>query len=72
MAGQRIDREKKTIRSMISLYQRRCPDAQADVEHYQALNAYADSGWINACLAKRSRPVSSARFTATSRQNAKK
>lgn len=25
MAGQRIDREKKTIRSMISLYQRPLP-----------------------------------------------
>ncbi|VFS63513.1 Uncharacterised protein [Kluyvera cryocrescens] len=42
MAGKRIDREKRTIRSMITLYQGRCPDAQNDAEHYQALNAYAD------------------------------
>jgi hypothetical protein len=28
---------------MIGLYQRRCPEARDDAEHYQALNAYADS-----------------------------
>ena len=42
MAGKRIAREKKTISSMIALYQRRCPEARDDTEHYQALNAYAD------------------------------
>ena len=42
MAGKRIAREKRTISSMIALYQRRCPDARDDAEHYQALNGYAD------------------------------
>lgn len=56
MAGQRIDREKKTIRSMISLYQRRCPDAQADVEHYQALNAYADKR-LDKCVFGEEKPA---------------
>ncbi|STS84679.1 Nitrous oxide-stimulated promoter [Klebsiella pneumoniae] len=40
--GKRIEREKMTIQRMIALYQRRCPEAQADNAHYQALNAYAD------------------------------
>ena len=40
--GKRIEREKMTILRMIALYQRRCPEAQADNAHYQALNAYAD------------------------------
>jgi hypothetical protein len=41
MADSRIQREKLTIRKMISLYQRRCPDAQHDDEHYANLYAYA-------------------------------
>lgn len=32
--GKRIDREKKTISCMIRLYQRRCPDARDEGEHY--------------------------------------
>ncbi len=40
--GKRIEREKQTIGRMIGLYQRRCPEARDDAEHYQALNAYAD------------------------------
>jgi hypothetical protein len=55
MAGQRIA-GKKTIRSMISLYQRRCPDAQADVEHYQALNAYADKR-LDKCVFGEEKPA---------------
>lgn len=34
--GKRIDREKKTIGNMIRLYQRLCPDARNDGEHYGA------------------------------------
>lgn len=41
MSGKRIEREKQTIRRMIALYARRCPDAVADPKHYQALYAYA-------------------------------
>lgn len=41
MPDSRIQREKLTIRKMISLYQRRCPDAQHDDEHYDNLYAYA-------------------------------
>ena len=33
--GKRIEREKMTIQRMIALYQRRCPEAQADNAHYQ-------------------------------------
>ncbi|NLS56158.1 nitrous oxide-stimulated promoter family protein [Hafnia alvei] len=41
MPDSRIQREKLTIRKMISLYQRRCPDAQRDNQHYDNLYAYA-------------------------------
>jgi hypothetical protein len=34
---------------MIGLYQRRCPEARDDAEHYQALNAYADKR-LDKCL----------------------
>jgi hypothetical protein len=44
---------KMTIQRMIALYQRRCPEAQADNAHYQALNAYADKRLISACLARK-------------------
>ena len=72
MAGKRIAREKKTISSMIALYQRRCPEARDDTEHYQALTPMPTSGWIGAYLAKKSRPASSARCTAISPRNAKR
>ena len=41
MPDNRIQREKLTIRRMISLYQRRCPEATADEQHYDLLYAYA-------------------------------
>ncbi|NUU65337.1 nitrous oxide-stimulated promoter family protein [Enterobacteriaceae bacterium BIT-l23] len=41
MTGKRIRREQLTIRRMIALYQRRCPQAQPDAEHYQKLYGYA-------------------------------
>ena len=62
--GKRIEREKMTIQRMIALYQRRCPEAQADNAHYQAL--------ISACLARTNRPASSVRCIATSRRSARR
>lgn len=56
MAGKRIDREKRTIRSMIALYQQRCPQAQGDAEHYQALNAYADKR-LDRCVFGEEKPA---------------
>ncbi|WP_421672725.1 nitrous oxide-stimulated promoter family protein [Raoultella terrigena] len=56
MAGKRIDREKETISRMISLYQRRCPDATADAGHYQALNAYADKR-LDKCVFAEEKPA---------------
>ena len=70
--GKRIDREKKTIGNMIRLYQRRCPDARNDGEHYRRLTLTPTSGWISAYLVKRSRPVNSVRYTAISRRSEKR
>ena len=56
MAGKRIDREKLTIRSMIALYQRRCPDAQNDAAHYQMLNDYADKR-LDKCVFGEDKPA---------------
>ncbi|GHD94944.1 MULTISPECIES: nitrous oxide-stimulated promoter family protein [Pseudocitrobacter] len=56
MSGKRIEREKQTIRCMISLYQRQCPDAQADEEHYQALNRYADKR-LDKCVFGEEKPA---------------
>ena len=56
MAGKRIAREKKTISSMIALYQRRCPEARDDTEHYQALNAYADKR-LDRCVFGEEKPA---------------
>lgn len=56
MAGKRIAREKKTISSMITLYQRRCPDARDDGEHYQALNNYADKR-LDKCVFGEEKPA---------------
>ncbi|MBK4716667.1 MULTISPECIES: nitrous oxide-stimulated promoter family protein [Tenebrionibacter/Tenebrionicola group] len=41
MAGKRIQREQKTIRRMIALYKRHCPEALPEAAHYEALYAYA-------------------------------
>ncbi|AFJ45994.1 hypothetical protein EBL_c08740 [Shimwellia blattae DSM 4481 = NBRC 105725] len=41
MTGKRIQREKRTILSMIALYEKRCPAALRDEQHYQALQQYA-------------------------------
>ena len=56
MAGKRIAREKKTISSMIALYQRRCPEARDDTEQYQALNAYADKR-LDRCVFGEEKPA---------------
>lgn len=56
MAGKRIDREKRTIRSMIALYQRACPDAREDTGHYQALNDYADKR-LDKCVFGEEKPA---------------
>ena len=56
MAGKRIAREKKTISSMSALYQRRCPEARDDTEHYQALNAYADKR-LDRCVFGEEKPA---------------
>ncbi|MBW7983385.1 nitrous oxide-stimulated promoter family protein [Enterobacillus tribolii] len=42
MSEKRIQREKLTIRNMLTLYQRRCPDANPDDGHYDALYAFAE------------------------------
>jgi hypothetical protein len=57
---------------MISLYQRRCPEARDDAEHYQALNAYADKRLDKCVFGEENRPASSVRCIATSRRNAKR
>ena len=54
--GKRIEREKMTIQRMIALYQRRCPEAQADDAHYQALNAYADKR-LDKCVFGENKPA---------------
>ena len=54
--GKRIEREKMTIQRMIALYQRRCPEAQADNAHYQALNAYADKR-LDKCVLGENKPA---------------
>ena len=54
--GKRIEREKMTIQRMIALYQRRCPEAQADNAHYQALNAYADKR-LDKCVFGENKPA---------------
>ncbi len=56
MAGKRIAREKKTSSSRIALYQRRCPDARDDAEHYQALNGYADKR-LDRCVFGEEKPA---------------
>lgn len=45
-----------TIQRMIALYQRRCPEAQADNAHYQALNAYADKR-LDKCVFGENKPA---------------
>ncbi|RRF74758.1 nitrous oxide-stimulated promoter family protein [Klebsiella pneumoniae] len=47
---------KMTIQRMIALYQRRCPEAQADNAHYQALNAYADMR-LDKCVFGENKPA---------------
>lgn len=47
---------KMTIQRMIALYQRRCPEAQADNAHYQALNAYADKR-LDKCVFGENKPA---------------
>ena len=53
--GKRIEREKQTIGRMIGLYQRRCPEARDDAEHYQALNAYAEKR-LDKCVGGDNKP----------------
>jgi hypothetical protein len=56
MSGKRIEREKQTIRCMISLYQRHCPDALANPEHYLALNDYAEKR-LDKCVFGEEKPA---------------
>lgn len=56
MTASRIGREKLTIRRMIALYARRCPQALQDEEHYQALNAYADKR-LDKCVFGEEKPA---------------
>ena len=41
MTGQRIEREKLTIKRMIAIYEQQCPTADADHSHYEHLFDYA-------------------------------
>ncbi|MGU3525071.1 nitrous oxide-stimulated promoter family protein [Enterobacteriaceae bacterium C23F] len=56
MTQSRICREKLTIRRMIALYARRCPQAMPDDKHYQALNAYADKR-LDKCVFGEDKPA---------------
>ncbi|TKI03405.1 nitrous oxide-stimulated promoter family protein [Martelella alba] len=51
-----IEREKLTILKMITLYERRCPQALADKEHYRALNAYAQKR-LDKCVFGQGKPA---------------
>lgn len=66
MSGKRIAREKVTIAKMIALYEKKCPQASTEEGHYQALRAYADKRLDKCAFGKKSRPVNSVPFTATS------
>jgi hypothetical protein len=65
-------REKETIAKMIALYEKQCPQASQEEGHYQALNAYADKRLDKCVLVRKSPPVNSVRYTATSLPNVKR
>ncbi len=56
MSGSRIRREKLTIRRMIALYAKRCPQAISAPEHYAALNAYAEKR-LDKCVFGEEKPA---------------
>jgi len=56
MSGPRIQREKKTIRHMIALYERACPNAVNSPEHYAGLNAYAEKR-LDKCVFGEEKPA---------------
>ena len=57
---------------MIALFEKQCPQASREEGHYQALNAYADKRPDKCVLVKKSLPVNSVRYTATSPQSGKR
>lgn len=69
MPGKRIAREKLTIKKMIALYESQCPQASAVQGHCTPTRKNV---LINAYLARKNPPVSSARCTAISRLNARR
>ena len=56
MSGKRIAREKETIRKMIALYEKQCPQASKEAEHYLTLNAYADKR-LDKCVFGEEKPA---------------
>lgn len=56
MAGSRIRREKLTIHKMIALYQRACPEAVKEPEHYDALYEYAQKR-LDKCVFGEEKPA---------------
>jgi len=56
MSGKRIAREKETIRKMIALYEKQCPQASKAAGHYPALNEYADKR-LDKCVFGEEKPA---------------
>ncbi|AMO47454.1 Nitrous oxide-stimulated promoter [Kosakonia oryzendophytica] len=56
MSGPRILREKRTIRKMIALYQRACPNAVSSASHYAELYAYAEKR-LDKCVFGEEKPA---------------
>ncbi|MEG1211249.1 MAG: nitrous oxide-stimulated promoter family protein [Leclercia sp.] len=56
MSGKRIAREKETIRKMIALYEKQCPQASQEAGHYPALNDYADKR-LDKCVFGEEKPA---------------
>ncbi len=56
MSGKRIAREKETIRKMIALYEKQCPQASKEAGHYPALNDYADKR-LDKCVFGEEKPA---------------
>ncbi|EIF5205267.1 nitrous oxide-stimulated promoter family protein [Salmonella enterica] len=56
MSGNRIAREKLTIKKMIALYASRCPQASNDEAHYDALFSYAQKR-LDKCVFGEDKPA---------------
>jgi hypothetical protein len=56
MPGNRIRREKLTIRRMIAFYAQRCPQANSEIGHYDTLNAYAEKR-LDKCVFGEEKPA---------------